>query len=269
RNPAYWCSIGILYHKIGQFRDSLDAYSRAIHISPFIFEVWFNLGVLYESCNNQVNDALDAYQKALDQDSTHEIARQRIAYLRQGQGSHATPAPIDINPNFFKLSLLTNQRAPQSLGRPFDSYHAPNTAGGISSATQPSTQSLSQAQVRQPLRLPQYSNTPRPVVSRPYYQSPIQATSQIPLNSSSFQQSPHQQSHPLHYSYHQRSAQPSTPSNFNYQGMYSNNSHYTPTRPNVTPLAQKSQPIREYYPEISEDKNPLPSIQTKSSENKE
>src|SRR6059058_5675544 len=81
RNPTFWCSIGVLYYQINQYRDALDAYSRAIRLNPFISEVWYDLGTLvrrdypahigcgittnegcqYESCNNQINDALDAY----------------------------------------------------------------------------------------------------------------------------------------------------------------------------------------------------------------
>ncbi|KAG1763199.1 hypothetical protein EV702DRAFT_1051922, partial [Suillus placidus] len=49
RNPTCWCSIGALYFQINQFRDALDAYSHAIRINPYISEVWFDLGSLYES----------------------------------------------------------------------------------------------------------------------------------------------------------------------------------------------------------------------------
>ena len=54
--PSFWCSIGVLYFQINQFRDALDAYSRAIRINPYISEVWFDLGSLYESCNNQISN---------------------------------------------------------------------------------------------------------------------------------------------------------------------------------------------------------------------
>jgi hypothetical protein len=32
-----------------------------IRLNPYISEVWYDLGTLYESCNNQIADALDAY----------------------------------------------------------------------------------------------------------------------------------------------------------------------------------------------------------------
>ena len=69
RNPTFWCSIGVLYFQINQYRDALDAYSRAIRINPYISEVWFDLGSLYESCNNQISDAIDAYARASELDA--------------------------------------------------------------------------------------------------------------------------------------------------------------------------------------------------------
>jgi len=51
RNPIFWCSIGVLYYQISQHRDALDAYTRAIRLNPYISEVWYDLGTLYESCN--------------------------------------------------------------------------------------------------------------------------------------------------------------------------------------------------------------------------
>jgi tetratricopeptide (TPR) repeat protein len=50
RNPTLWCSIGILYYKIGQYKEALDAYSKAIRFNPYMSAVWYNLGTLYESC---------------------------------------------------------------------------------------------------------------------------------------------------------------------------------------------------------------------------
>ena len=49
RNPTFWCSIGVLYYQINQYRDALDAYSRAIRLNPTISEVWYDLGTLVSS----------------------------------------------------------------------------------------------------------------------------------------------------------------------------------------------------------------------------
>jgi glucose repression mediator protein len=50
RNPTFWCSIGVLYYQINQYRDALDAYSRAIRLNPYISEVWYDLGTLVSTC---------------------------------------------------------------------------------------------------------------------------------------------------------------------------------------------------------------------------
>ncbi|KAI9292874.1 TPR-like protein [Neoconidiobolus thromboides FSU 785] len=85
KNAAFWCSIGVLYYQINQFRDALDAYSRAIRINPHISEVWYDLGTLYESCNNQIEDARDAYSRALDLDPNNQLIRQRLNLLNSNQ----------------------------------------------------------------------------------------------------------------------------------------------------------------------------------------
>ncbi|KAJ1938277.1 glucose repression mediator protein, partial [Linderina macrospora] len=65
-------------------------------------EVWFDLGALYEACNNQVNDAIDAYTRAAELDRTNSIIEQRLEVLRRMQagqpvptGASQGPAPID------------------------------------------------------------------------------------------------------------------------------------------------------------------------------
>lgn len=85
RNPAFWCSIGVLYYQINQYRDALDAYSRAIRLNPYISEVWYDLGALYESCNNQIQDAIDAYARASEMDPSNTRVKARLNWLRQQQ----------------------------------------------------------------------------------------------------------------------------------------------------------------------------------------
>jgi glucose repression mediator protein len=34
KNPAFWCSIGVLYYQINQFHDALDAVRVRAHSSP-------------------------------------------------------------------------------------------------------------------------------------------------------------------------------------------------------------------------------------------
>ena len=110
RNPTFWCSIGVLYFQINQYRDALDAYSRAIRINPYISEVWFDLGSLYESCNNQISDAIDAYARAAELDPTNQAIAQRLALLKNaqatGQALPAAPGPQDVHPTAYANSLM-------------------------------------------------------------------------------------------------------------------------------------------------------------------
>ena len=120
RNPTFWCSIGVLYYQINQYRDALDAYSRAIRLNPFISEVWFDLGSLYESCNNQVNDAIDAYARASDLDPTNTTIKTRLSLLRNaqrdGQPLPPPPPPQDVHPTAYASTVG---------GRPFPAQGGP------------------------------------------------------------------------------------------------------------------------------------------------
>ena len=110
RNPTFWCSIGVLYFQINQFRDALDAYSRAIRINPYISEVWFDLGSLYESCNNQITDAIDAYARAYELDPSNIAIGQRLQLLRNAQTTGgqlpAAPGPQDVHPTAYASAVM-------------------------------------------------------------------------------------------------------------------------------------------------------------------
>lgn len=118
RNPTFWCSIGVLYYQINQYRDALDAYSRAIRLNPYISEVWYDLGTLYESCNNQVQDALDAYQRAAELDPSNPHIKQRLELLRKSQNVQSSssqvagsaPVPQDVvNPSQYQSGNNSGQ----------------------------------------------------------------------------------------------------------------------------------------------------------------
>ncbi|GAA6029122.1 hypothetical protein JCM8097_001610 [Rhodosporidiobolus ruineniae] len=122
KNPAFWCSIGVLYYNINQFHDALDAYSRAIRIHPYLAEVWFNLGALYEACNDQMTDAIDAYQRTLQLDANNEAVQQRLRQIRDHQTTGAPlpspPPPKDISPSSLSWNYAINSGgAPTQLGQ--------------------------------------------------------------------------------------------------------------------------------------------------------
>lgn len=79
RNPTFWCSIGVLYYQINQYRDALDAYSRAIRLNPFISEVWYDLGTLVSASKTyQDRTALGKKGNVTDRLSTN-LATTRLA----------------------------------------------------------------------------------------------------------------------------------------------------------------------------------------------
>ncbi len=76
-----------------------------IRINPYISEVWFDLGSLYESCNNQISDAIDAYARASELDPGNHLITQRLQLLRQAQATGgqlpAAPGPQDVHPTAY------------------------------------------------------------------------------------------------------------------------------------------------------------------------
>lgn len=122
KNPTFWCSIGVLYYQINQFRDALDAYSRAIRLNPYISEVWFDLGSLYESCNNQIADAIDAYARAAELDPENPHIQQRLQLLRnaeaKGENVPGAPMPQDVHPTAYSNDSGMAPGPPSQIGGP-------------------------------------------------------------------------------------------------------------------------------------------------------
>ena len=115
RNPTFWISIGVLYFQINQYKDALDAYTRAIRLNPYISEVWFDLGSLYESCNRQLQDAVDAYLRAKELDPSNTVVVERLEILRRYEEDPSivippAPAPRDVHPTAY--SGPTNRNDP-------------------------------------------------------------------------------------------------------------------------------------------------------------
>lgn len=180
KQPAFWCSIGILYYTIGQARDALDAYIRAIHLSASIWEIWWNLGILYESCNNQGADALDAYQHALDVDSSNATIKDRITLLKSSDGSNTftLPSVIDLNP----WAIVINPNISNSSNAPLtiDTQSNNQKPRVPSIPTAPGYSSLSSR-----FNMPNFASLANSAHSSQYYVSPTngygsQAT--IPAN---------------------------------------------------------------------------------------
>jgi tetratricopeptide (TPR) repeat protein len=103
-NAVFWCSIGVLYYMMVQYRDALHAYIRAIRLNPNLAEGWFDLGLLYETCD-QPTDALDAYHKASELEN-NPITLERLNHVKllvqrggQANGGGAVPNVQPILPD--------------------------------------------------------------------------------------------------------------------------------------------------------------------------
>lgn len=88
RNPTFWCSIGVLYYQINQYRDALDAYSRAIRLNPYISEVWYDLGTLVRFRGTQVQQKV----RLIDNSTSHVTIRLLMHLMHTNGPSTSTPA---------------------------------------------------------------------------------------------------------------------------------------------------------------------------------
>jgi tetratricopeptide (TPR) repeat protein len=82
-NPSIWNVVGELYFQINQFHDAWDTYSHGVHISPYISELWFNLGKLYENLGNpiHISDVVDTYSHARELEPSNLVILQRLKLL--------------------------------------------------------------------------------------------------------------------------------------------------------------------------------------------
>ncbi len=73
----------------------------------------------YESCNNQITDALDAYQRAAELDPNNVHIKARLQLLRSGQagngipGQSSAPLPQDVHPQAYQATGAVGPPGPQ------------------------------------------------------------------------------------------------------------------------------------------------------------
>ena len=75
RVPQFWTTIGILYYKINQYRDSMDALVRSVRLNPSITENWCNLWILVRNSLSAITNP-PAYLR-LPASMTSVISNQR------------------------------------------------------------------------------------------------------------------------------------------------------------------------------------------------
>jgi hypothetical protein len=67
----------------------------------------YDLGTLYESCNNQIQDAIDAYSRAAELDQNNPQITQRLNYLKQQQANGCVPIYLPhFKANYRELSWI-------------------------------------------------------------------------------------------------------------------------------------------------------------------
>lgn len=81
----------MLYQQ-GNYTESFENIIKATTLKPELYEIWYNLGMLYEKCN-QPEEAIIAYNKVIELQSTQQDTLRRIAYL-EGREAHTVQQPL-------------------------------------------------------------------------------------------------------------------------------------------------------------------------------
>ena len=69
-DAIFWTSFAILLYMQGKYTESFEAIIKASTLKPDMSEIWFNLGILYDKCN-QPEEANIAFQKVLELQPGH------------------------------------------------------------------------------------------------------------------------------------------------------------------------------------------------------
>ncbi|KAK0766523.1 hypothetical protein N5P37_000248 [Trichoderma harzianum] len=64
RSPQISISMANMYYYVEEFRNSLDAIVQAIRLNPYFYMSWYNLGILYDACD-QTEDAYLSFERCL------------------------------------------------------------------------------------------------------------------------------------------------------------------------------------------------------------
>lgn len=79
-DAIFWTSFAILLFLQNKFTASFEAIIKASTLKPDLCEIWYNLGILYEKCN-QPEEANIAFQKVLELQPGHTETLKRIMAL--------------------------------------------------------------------------------------------------------------------------------------------------------------------------------------------
>ncbi len=79
----------------------------------------YDLGTLYESCNNQIPDAIDAYSRALELDPNNAQIKQRLTALRHSQTATSVNSSTPSSSGITSSNIPSTQQLQRlSVGLP-------------------------------------------------------------------------------------------------------------------------------------------------------
>ena len=77
---VFWTSLAVLLFNSKKIMESFDNLYRASTLKPSQWEVWYNLGILYETCN-QPEEAIIVYDQVHSIDAKNQDATKRISAI--------------------------------------------------------------------------------------------------------------------------------------------------------------------------------------------
>ncbi|MDW8158386.1 MAG: tetratricopeptide repeat protein [Bacteroidia bacterium] len=81
QNDGAWCNKGVYHNFLGQNREAINSFRKAIEIRPDFAMYWYNLGGAYYQ-GGLLDSAYWAWQNTLKLDSTHKDAKMGLQLLR-------------------------------------------------------------------------------------------------------------------------------------------------------------------------------------------
>lgn len=79
---VFWTSLAVLLYYKRKINESFEHITLATSLKHELWEVWYNLGILYETCK-QPEEALIAYDMVLSIDPKQPDAQKRILAIKQ------------------------------------------------------------------------------------------------------------------------------------------------------------------------------------------
>lgn len=79
-NASDYLIVGNAEYAKGNYVKALEHYEKALKVNPDYSDAWSNIGMIAERFN-KLSVATKAYQKALEKEPNHKVARKRLGNL--------------------------------------------------------------------------------------------------------------------------------------------------------------------------------------------